>query len=196
MKTRRRKFRAAAHQQLPVSFLFAEEDMLQLLKLYYADGGRGWLSQLERQDMQAELPHRSRAVFDKSGLRGGNALLRQFSHQQMDWAIRQLRDFESVRAGKRIQGWLEYCLKVMIEKENPQAEDNTLMPPVRKQDKIRALLALGELLGQLTGHIDKPQETIRREIKLDSLMEKLANFKGQTETEDASPEDFTNHSQT
>lgn len=158
---------------LALTFLFSEANMQQLLKAYYYGGSRDWHSYLERLDMQAPGPRYSSGSFDRSQLSDGNPLLRQFTHRQVDWALGELRQFESVRAGKRISGWLEYCLKVSIGKENPKSEANATMPEVRAQDKVKAMLALGQLLSQVIDHIDRPRERIRKETRLNQLMQQL-----------------------
>lgn len=161
-----------------MTFTFDEQDLLQLLKAYYAGASKHQASHLQRMDMQPELPRCASGILDRSRLSGGNALLRQFTHQQVDWAIQQLRGHETVRAGKRITGWLEYCLKVMIGQEKTECEANALMPEVRKQDKVKALMAMGQLLSQVVGHIDRPREPIRRETRLDELLQKLDRLNG------------------
>ena len=183
MKNKKSKTQAFTGGQLPVNFFFDEADLLQLLSLYYAEGGRGWMSQLQRQDMRPELPRCASGQLDRSRIHGGNALLRRFTHPQVDWAIGQLRRHETVRAGKRIAGWFEYCLKVMLGREDPAAEANATMPEVRKQDKIRALAAMGQLLGQVAEQIDKPKQAIQKEDRLDELMRKLSELNGLADEE-------------
>ncbi|MGV3524238.1 MAG: hypothetical protein ACO1RX_08440 [Candidatus Sericytochromatia bacterium] len=151
-------------------FPFQHDDVFQLLQAYYTPAGKGWKSRLERQDMQGSGPRLHSATFDRSRLSGGNALLKELTHPQVDWALEQLRRYVVVRAGRRIEGWLEYCLRVWVG-HTPRGQEPE-MPGVRPRDLVRALAMLGHLLQQVLGQIDRPGEQ-RKAASLDALFQQL-----------------------
>jgi hypothetical protein len=135
-------------------FYFDEEDMKQLLKLYYFGESGRWRSHLDRLDHTDRLQKDRGIVLDPGAIRYGNPLLKQFSHPQMDGVIRQLAEKTVWRAGQGVTGWYEYVLRCWAGRTSPDLHANLRMPEVRDKDTLRALVQLSNLLAQRLGQID------------------------------------------
>jgi len=162
-----------------LGFRFSHDEMKQLLELYYFGEGRAWASRLDRLDSQDRTQKVRGIQYDSTAIQHGNPLLAEFTHEQVDWAIRELSLEATARGGGIIVGWLEYCLLIWLKRTSPKLLINRDKPLVRDKDIFKAVVRLSQLLSQARGRFELGEKGaqadpgLTRNQKITALMNKL-----------------------
>lgn len=143
------------------AFLFSEADLRQLLVLFWFGESESWLSHLDRIDQTDRLQRDRGMVYDRSTLPQPNILVQKFTHQQVNRCLMALAAKGVMRDSRKIVGWHEYALQVMVNKTDPACEENRGMPPVRKVDMVKAMIALSKEMSRVIDTVDYNPDALK-----------------------------------
>jgi hypothetical protein len=140
---------------------YAEDDLLNLLRLFYFGEQGRWRSHLDKLDHEYGLKEvgRIKGISYQPPKRHPNPLVNKLTHAQVKWAVDVLAARPakpSARDAEIVEGWYEYCLRVLVGRTSPAHIDNATKPEVRRIDQAKALVAFSDLLSQVIDRAGLP----------------------------------------